>query len=345
MHQPDHTAAAPTSADSRPVPLIPPIAHFVWLGPQLPDLGWLAIASAQRRGGFSSVRLWCEPAVLKIDNSMNALRDAGLQLHDLADLDRAASTQTDELRLRHLCATLPSPAARADVWRLRIVRAHGGVYLDSDAIVLRSFAPLFSFSSFVGLEYVALPAALYASKNPLRWARAAALLAVRHAIALRQGAGQRFAKVAAHFHLSCNNAVFGAEIAAPMVQALCAAAAQLPAEQASRLYELGPRLWERQTGNRSTPATTALPCEVLPPHAFYPLGPEICADYVAHDPHAELGDVPDPLAYAAHLYDSVVQRRLGRRVDLAWLQAHTRTTLLGRMVADLVPDLASARGR
>jgi hypothetical protein len=42
------------------------------------------------------------------------------------------------------------------------------------------------------------------------------------------------------------------------------------------------------------------------------------------------------------LYDSVLARRVGRRIDVAWLQAHQGDTLLGRMVAPWVAELVAA---
>ncbi len=314
-------------------------AHLVWLGPRLPDLGWLAARSALARGGFAEVLLWGDAAALRADSAVQSLADLGLVVRDLGELDSNPAQSATEARLRHLCSTLASPAARADVWRLRIVAAHGGVYLDCDAVVLRSFAPLLALPAFVGLEHVCLPAALYASRNPLRWGRAGALLALRHALTLRPGAGSRFARVAGLYDLACNNAVFGAQAGSPFAQALCEAAAALPDGQARTLYELGPRIFERVTGNRTTQL-----CNVLPPQAFYPLGPEVCADYVADDPSAHLGDVPHTEAYAAHLYDSVLRRRLGRPVDGAWLRGPGRTTLIGRMVAPWLDELARVRG-
>ncbi len=314
-------------------------AHFVWLGPRLPDLGWLAARSAQARGGFGVVQLWGDAKALAVDPAVHALVARGLVLRDLAELDSRSAHDAVLSRLRGLCTSLPAPAARTDVWRLRIVAAEGGVYMDCDAIVLRSFAPLLGLPAFVGLEHVCMPAALYASRNPLRWAKAGGLLALRHALTLQHGAGQRFARVAGLYDLACNNAVFGIQPGSTFAQQLCAAAAALPDDQARTLYELGPRLFERATGNRTSDG-----CTVLPAEAFYPLGPEVCADYVVADPDGRLGDTPHPQAYAAHLYDSVLRRRIGRPIDAGWLRGQGRATLLGRMVAGWADELGQVRG-
>ncbi len=324
-----------------PLP-IPAVAHIVWLSGRLSDVGWLAVRMALDRGGFERVQLWSHRGALDHDRRIAVLHaDPRVELcavEDLALSGLDAATHPGVLqRLIALTGQLQQPAARADVWRLLVLWAQGGVYLDADALCLRDLAPLRSHPAFCGLEHIALPAKLYRSRNPLRWARAGLLLGVRHALAQRKGAGQRFTAVARHFDLACNNAVLGAAPHAPFVAGLLQRIAAMPPQQALRLYELGPRLLEAATQNQTTPAVA-----VLPPTAFYPLPPEICADYVHPDPQGQLGDCPHPEAYVAHLYDSVLARRVGRRIDVAWLQAHQGDTLLGRMVAPWVAELVAA---
>jgi len=127
--------------------------------------------------------------------------------------------------------------------------------------------------------------------------------------------------------------VLGAEPGHPTIGQLLATAARLDLPKALTLYELGPRLLAQVTGNQPS-AEFAL----HPPHAFYPLAPEVCAAYVRDDPQAKLGDVPHPLALVAHLYDSVLKRRVGP-IDARWLTGPGRRTLLGRMVQPWLDDL------
>lgn len=322
---------------SAPHLAIPPVAQFVWIGGRLSDLGWLAIQMALDVGGFSKVRLWSERGALQRDGRIAVLVNTGkVEFCDREDLrrDDHANGELDRLtragvsaRLDALERELTAPAAKADLWRLRILWAQGGVYLDADALCLRNLAPLRAARAFVGTERIALPAHLYRSKNPLRWAKAGGLLALRHALTLRAGAGRRFETVENWFDVACNNAVLGAMPRHPLLAQLLAAAAEMPPERARTLYELGPRLLEEATGNGDRHDL-----EVHPPLAFYPLPPEVCVDYVAADPAGLLGRTPHPDAWVAHLYDSVLARRLGKPVDLAWLRTHRDSTLLGRMV-------------
>lgn len=308
--------------------MIPPIAHFIWLGNKLPDLAWLAVRMAVANGGFARIEVWTDNELLAADRRVQALTARyPVSIRPLTDCSDLPDARALGPRLLNVVGSLKSPAAKADVWRLRIVWQFGGIYLDSDALVLRSFEQLRHHRTFVGLEHVCLPAALYATRNPLRWGRAAGLLVLRHSLTVGSGAAARFSKVAGLFDLACNNAVFGAEPHSATVTELLQRAAALPDLQAQALYELGPRLWEAATANQTSAA-----CAVLPPEAFYPLGPEVCADYVAADAAGTLGQAPAGAPFAAHLYDSVLSRRLGHAITGNWLHAHRTTTLLGRMV-------------
>lgn len=318
---------------------IPPLGHVVWLAGRLPDLAWLAVKMALDVGQLPRVTLWSLPGQLVRDGRVQALLDTGkVELGDLSEpgddpLDAATAPGTRD-RLLRLDRTLQLPAARADLARLRLLWAHGGLYLDADALTLANLDLLRVHPGFCGLERVALPAELYQSKNPLRWAKAGALLAARHAVAQSAGAGERFAKLEQHFALACNNAVLGAQPRHPFVADLLQRIAAMDDGKAQRLYELGPRLLEAATGNVSRPDW-----QVLPPEVCYPLAPEVCADYIHDDPQQKLGVTPHPRAVVAHLYDSVLARRIGKRPDRAWLHSHRHTTLLGRMTAPWLDEL------
>jgi hypothetical protein len=184
------------------------------------------------------------------------------------------------------------------------------------------------------LERVCLPAAVVHSRMPGPWLRAGVLIGVRDVISRLPRAGRAFAMVERFYDLACNNAVLGATPNNPTIGRLLQAATALELRQALKLYELGPRLLETVTSNRSTPDFV-----LHPPATFYPLAPEVCADYVRDDPRARLGDRPHAHTLAAHLYDSVLARRVGP-LNARWLGGPGRRTLLGRMVAPWLDELA-----
>jgi len=323
---PAHRAAVEPAAPL----VIPPIGHFVWLGKRLPALAWLSVRSALDRGGLSQLVLHHDDAALAADPLAADLARRGVELRPLA-LGDGPDAKT-AARLTALDGLLDRPASRVNLLRLRILWHSGGVYLDTDALVLRDLTPLCRDEGFAGLERVCLPAALYETHRPLPWLRAGLLLALRQAVAQLRDPGAAFARVEGLFDLACNNAILGAKPQHPLVGRLLRVAAQMPAQRALRRYQLGPRLLEEVTGNRSSQEF-----RLHPPHAFYPLAPEICAAYLRDDPHRELR--PDARTYVAHLYDSVLARRLGGPVDSAWLARTRGRTLLARLCEPYLDDL------
>ena len=126
------------------------MAHVIWLGESLSPVAWLTVRSALARSGLS-VRLHTDQAEPLARHPLvrDLLSRPGFELHPLAALADPALDALDQI--------LPGPAARADVWRLRVLAEQGGVYLDADAIVLRDLGPLLQAPGFAGLERVALP--------------------------------------------------------------------------------------------------------------------------------------------------------------------------------------------
>jgi len=319
---------------------IPSIAHFIWLGKQLPAIGYLALRAAQQRAGLDNVFLHSDSEELLQDPSVVELMRRGVVVErvrmDVRDEPQPGVYTALHKLLRHLS----HPAAQADIWRLVVLWQRGGIYFDSDAIVLRPCTELLQHQGFAGLERICLPAALYESRNPLRWARAGALLCARQAISYLPQAHKTFSKISRHYDLACNNAVLGAEARHPLIGQMLKMIADMPPRQANQLYELGPRLLENATHNRSAPAFTLL----SPPH-FYPLSPEICWDYLRQDPKGVLGETPDTQTFAAHLYDSVLTRRLKAPLSADFIRRNRANTLLGRMVEPFIDDLVAAQSQ
>jgi hypothetical protein len=156
---------------------IPPTAHFVWLGDEMPWVFVLALRSAASRGGFRRIVLHHEPA----------LRDGSPAVWD--DLGRIAGFEARELAVeallgprpagRDLCALyhdLTDPRARATVVRLAVLQAEGGVSLDTDTLTLRDLEPLRAGARiFCGAERVARSSARpEPAQRVLSWARTGA---------------------------------------------------------------------------------------------------------------------------------------------------------------------------
>jgi hypothetical protein len=321
------------------MPPIPPQAHLIWLGSRLEALPYLAARSVLDRGGLERVVLHYEdPDLPEHPLARDLAARPGLLLRRV---DPAALLAGAPPALRELDPRLTLPASRSDLLRLLILWKEGGVYLDADTVTLRPLTPLLSDPGFGGLERTALPAALPETRNPLRWAQAGALVAVRALI--RKAffdAGKAFQRVEQFFPLAAGNAVLGAHAGHPVLEHLLDSVAVMRGEEAVRPYRLGPQLLERVSANRYSQSF-----RLHPPFAFYPLPRNISAVYVRDDPDGRLGERPHPETYAAHVYVSVLTRQLGGPVDAECLARLRGRSLLTRMVEPYLDDLAAAQGR
>lgn len=331
---------------------IPPVGHLVWLGPRLSPLAYLAVRAAHDRGGLDRVLLHYDDLALLDDPLVDDLRIRGVELQPAAlsplvpGLDAAPEAFVGRpaetwQRLRALYVQLGPPNLRSDLVRYHVVWQHGGIYIDTDAIALQNLTPLRADPGFAGLERICFPARVTGSVNPLRWAKAWSLRGLRAVIYRRLAdPGRTFAKVEHLYPLAVNGAVMGGQPQHPLVGRMLDEASDMSVRRALVRSEIGPRLIQRLTDNRSQPDFV-----LHPPSAFYPLAPEICLDYVRDDPDGQLGSTLSDATYLAHLYDSVFAKRMAIKVDVPYLCRSRGRTLLARMVAPYLDDLFVAAER
>lgn len=108
--------------------MIPKTIHYIWLGGKAkPNIAGICINSWRKNLPHYTLKEWNE-------NNL--------------DLDRIASENRffAECRKRKLWAFM------ADYLRLRILYEYGGIYLDTDIQVLKSFDNLLNDSCFIGME-------------------------------------------------------------------------------------------------------------------------------------------------------------------------------------------------
>ena len=322
---------------------IPPLAHFIWLGPRLSALAYLAVRSALDRGGFDAVVLHHDRPGLTDTPMARDLEAHGarLQLVAVAPLATRDASTADGLpghvwdRLAALDGRGLSPATRSNLLRLELLWLDGGVYLDTDMVTLRSFRPLLADPGFAGIERICFPGETKRSRNPLRWARAGVLTALRAGIStLSPRPTRTFRRVERLYPVAANNAVLGVVPRHPLVRDLLLRAVSLDDVEAGRRYRMGTHLLQEVTGNRSRPDF-----RLHEPPAFFPAGPEVCVEYVADDPHGRLDGGVDSQTYAAHLYDSVLKLRTNRPMDAAYFAETRGQTPLARLVEPYLDDL------
>lgn len=331
--------------------MIPPFAHLIWLGGRLSALAYLTARSALARGGFETVTLHHDtPALADDPFAVDLLGRAGFALARLDMNQLAARDALPEAggldpevwdRLITLDRTLPLPSSRSNLSRLALLWLDGGVYLDTDFLVLRDFAPLRAADGFAGADRICFPLTVVESRNPLLWARAGLLTALRSAVCrLSPHPSRTFHRIEHLYFTAADNAALGAVPGHPFIRHLLEAAAAMEEPRAYRRFRLGSRLLQEGTGNRSRPDFV-----LHDPATFYPLSPEVSREYVRDDPDGVLGEGFDARTYAAHLYDSVLRLRVREPLDAAYFRRTRGRTLLTRMAEPYLDDLLAILGQ
>ncbi|HEY3500901.1 MAG TPA: glycosyltransferase, partial [Polyangiaceae bacterium] len=283
--------------------MIPKTAHFVWLGRETPWTHLLAVASAAQRGGFERV----------LFHHTDEL--AGAPVFDrLAGLERVEARRLEPLPLLERAGgaalvdcyrDLSQPAAKSNVLRVCLMAEQGGVYLDTDTLTLASLAPLCERGgAFCGEERLIFP--VQAARGITSRLRPSALarMAVRDLFRRLPEGYRGFRRVEQHYPSAPNNAVLGAERAHPFLAELLARMSALPKAERRVRYALGTHLLQAAVREWSRPGLT-----VLPPAAFFPLGPEISEHYFRIRPSLSLEDAIGPDTLVAHWYASVRTER------------------------------------
>jgi hypothetical protein len=314
--------------------VIPRAAHFVWLGADLPWVHLLAVASSARFGGFERVVL----------HHTDALADAP-QVRALTSLERVSVARLDPEALLEQAGVsalvdtyreLRTPAAKSNVLRVALLHEHGGVYLDTDTITLRSFEPLAARAGvFVGEERLVFPVMSRTSavlSSPVALVRTAARDFMR-----RLPEGYRaFRRVERFYPTAVNNAVIGSEPRHPFLADLLSRMKAVPRERRTVRYALGTHLLQQAARGYRGPGL-----HVLPPPVFFPLGPEISEHWFRTRAVARLDDVIVNETILVHWYASVRTRSHVERLNPSFIRAHAHNQLFSALALPTVEALAS----
>ncbi len=314
--------------------MIPRAAHFVWLGRELSWVHLVALASAVRAGEFEHVTLHhTDP----LDDSPVHRELAGLSTLKLERLDpEALLVRVGRGELVGTYRALAAPAARSNLIRAALLFERGGVYLDADTVTLRSFAALCARGgAFCGEERLVFPVraggGIAARFSPVALLRTAARDVLR-----RLPEGQRaFSRIERLYPTGANNAVLGAEPRHPFLTELFARMLELlPRERLVR-YALGTHALQRAVASYRGGGL-----EVLPPAAFYPLGPEISEHWFRLRQHVHLDQVVSSETLLVHWYASVRTARHVRKLDASFVRRHADRQLFSALALPTVEALA-----
>lgn len=246
--------------------------HFVWQSDHFPYYCRLAVESAVAAMPDTPITIHLLSRVrhdrhLRVVASEPTVSVSSVSLEDIFEPCPGGSG-----RYLAVVRRLSSPAALSNLVRLAILHHRGGVYLDTDLIVLRSLHDPDDHGAYVGHEWVW---GANRARVEGRWRLAARSTTVPWV--LRYGAvrldtavtGGRLGLAetldrARHHRLQVNNAVIGAPRRAAFVEAALATALEV---DPTRRFALGPSLLDDIA--RALPRSV----HVLPPSRFYPVAP------------------------------------------------------------------------
>jgi mannosyltransferase OCH1-like enzyme len=110
---------------------VPASIHLVWVGSPLPDRYLVGPQSLAMLNPEHTVHLWVDHTPHNIKEEQN------IRIHHI---------QQEVWMNEDLMAECTNYAMKSDILRLEIVYRYGGIYVDVDAVALRSFGPAFSRS-------------------------------------------------------------------------------------------------------------------------------------------------------------------------------------------------------
>lgn len=298
--------------------MIPNRIFFIWFGKALPWTAALAVRSAWNVAKPEEILLYhsgLEPAglVRELTEEIPALKLCPIEGSLFDDLGDGGVT-------RSLYAELPSPATKANLVRLALLYKIGGVYLDTDVIVVEEFAKLLALRGFCGVEPVALPQEIFKSINPFRWLFCGLQFAFREFCARMPSGYKIFRLGERYYSTAANNAILASEPGNEFFKQAFEAIQKMPPAEQRKRFRLGTHLLQKLTQNQSSPNMTVLPAEF-----FYPLGPEVSAHWFRKGTAKKLGDMLYADTKVVHWYNSVEKRFLKTKIDANWVELHPDT--------------------
>jgi hypothetical protein len=316
--------------------VIPNVAHFIWFGAQLPWVFTLALRSAAIRGGFERVVLHHadDLAATPVWPELTAIPGFEARRLDATALARLFARLgplgTD---LARIYAPLRAPAARANVLRAAMLAVEGGVYLDLDTITVRSLAPLrAAHGAFCGEERLVWPAATRRDPSLLIQAAGLVRAGARDLCRRLPGGWQLFRAIEPLYPSAANNAVLAAEPGHPFVDRLIRAMATVPESRRALRFALGTHLLQDVLARAREPDLAVLPARV-----FYPLGPEISAQWfrVTRSP-PDLDHLLASDTRVVHWYASVRTAKIVPVIDARYVREHAHRQAFAALAAPLL---------
>jgi len=308
--------------------MIPPVAHFIWLGSSFSWLHALAVVSAARSGGFSQIVLHYDHDLSSTPywSSMQALPGFEARRVELSVLARQADLAPQ--RLASFYDHMASAAARSDVLRTLVLATEGGVYLDTDTVTIKDFASLRQRCGFFcGQEQICFPEWATTRHSTGDMLRAYGLAAARLGLRFLPSGVRYFHRLASFYDVAVNNAILGCSPQHPFVCQLLEDMLALSLPAARRRYAVGPHLLAATVRRYNGPGLC-----VLPPSVFYPLGPVISQHWWRnHSAPPRLDEVVATETTVVHWYGSNRSQKQTALVTPAYVRSHAHHQLFSAL--------------
>ena len=314
--------------------MIPPLAHFIWFGSELPWIFAFAVKTAALRGGFERVFFHHADHISPSPWWDDLLAFPGVQTSRISVPALLEETGAPGPALVDIYRELEPPAARANLVRAALLLIHGGVYLDTDTVTVASLEPLRRQAGvFCGAERLVFPGHLRWHRNPLGFGLAVGKSGLRDLVR-RLPDGWRFFRRVEHLYpTAANNAVLATDRSHRFARDLLERVIRLPRWRRRLRYELGTTLLQQAVAEYDGEDLV-----VHEPGVFYPLGPEISQHWFRQTRRPRLREVLLPETRVVHWYASVRTRQVVARATPGWVRRNADTQLFSALALPILEE-------
>ena len=279
-------------------------AHFIWFGEELPLIYVLGIKSALMNGGFERV-------ILHVQNDLSD--EPHLRTHILTHPDfEVRLINQDHFAgvdavLYEMYLQLGDRRAKSNVLRLVILARWGGIYLDTDVLILRDCTALREATFFFGNESNRYPH-FTEHRNRKFLTSVSWILGLIRLLLLRVPRGillYRWFEKKFYYQLP-NNCVIGALPDHPLLRELFENMLALDPDRRTQKWQLGVRLFQRTIARTSKKIYSSLTVHPFP--VFNPLGPVISALWFRPGSAKYMNRLLYPETTLVHWYSTSVKR-------------------------------------
>jgi len=312
--------------------MIPNRVFFIWFGNKLPLSTGLAILSTKRVQKPDETLLYIESEEGEMSGEGYDLikNEDGITIKKIDD--SIFADLGDKGICSHLYKLLKKPVSKTNLLRYALLYKQGGVYLDTDIITVKPWNDLLQYKGFCGLEPVAFPQKLYASKNPLFYLFAWIRFFWRFLCVYLPHGEQIFRPTEKFYSFCANGAILGSEPKNKFFEKAFDAINEMDEKEQLKHYRLGTHIMQKATGNKSSEIM-----EMFPPAYFYPVGPDISVHLFRDGSAKRLHKILLPQTRIIHWYNSVEKKYLHQQLNKKWLEEHS-TSAFAKLAMDIIAN-------